>query len=431
MRWVAPKEIRSSMPFNGLFDVSPFVVSAIKENMETNGFDPSKPIDVWKGQGIIVDGHTRLQAALQAGISKVAIYEHDFDDEDGALAYAIHNQRDRRNLTDAEIARCLEALDRRKPRGRKNELAPYGANLGKSSEETAKLMGIPPRQVERTRTVLAHGGEETKQAVRSGEKSINKAYQETQERRRQEAEFSKPEAKPVFNRTNENIKWAHWSWNPVTGCLRGCSYCYARDIANRFYPQKFEPFFHEERLAAPQNTLAPKPGSSIGDRSVFVCSMGDLFAKWIPQEWIDAVLFVVRESPQWNFLFLTKSPKRMIEIDWPNNAWVGTTVDVPARVKAAEAAFAQVKAKVRFLSCEPLREKLTFSSLEMFDWVIVGGQSASTGEPAMQPEWEWFESLFLQARHWGKPVFCKDNLDLNSIKPEEYPKEEGQLPLSK
>ena len=31
-------------------------------------------------------------------------------------------------------------------------------------------------------------------------------------------------------------------------------YCYARDIANRFYPEKFEPTFHPERLAAPQNT---------------------------------------------------------------------------------------------------------------------------------------------------------------------------------
>jgi pyruvate-formate lyase-activating enzyme len=26
-----------------------------------------------------------------------------------------------------------------------------------------------------------------------------------------------------------------WSWNPVTGCLHDCPYCYARDIANRFY----------------------------------------------------------------------------------------------------------------------------------------------------------------------------------------------------
>jgi hypothetical protein len=31
-------------------------------------------------------------------------------------------------------------------------------------------------------------------------------------------------SKPTFNRTNEQISWAAWSWNPVTGCLHGCRY---------------------------------------------------------------------------------------------------------------------------------------------------------------------------------------------------------------
>ena len=30
------------------------------------------------------------------------------------------------------------------------------------------------------------------------------------------------------------IDWADMTWNPVTGCLHGCEYCYARKIANRF-----------------------------------------------------------------------------------------------------------------------------------------------------------------------------------------------------
>lgn len=30
------------------------------------------------------------------------------------------------------------------------------------------------------------------------------------------------------------IDWAEATWNPVTGCLHGCPYCYARRIANRF-----------------------------------------------------------------------------------------------------------------------------------------------------------------------------------------------------
>ena len=30
------------------------------------------------------------------------------------------------------------------------------------------------------------------------------------------------------------IDWCDSTWNPVTGCLHGCEYCYARGIANRF-----------------------------------------------------------------------------------------------------------------------------------------------------------------------------------------------------
>lgn len=34
------------------------------------------------------------------------------------------------------------------------------------------------------------------------------------------------------------IDWCNSTWNPVTGCLHGCAYCYARRIAERFggYP---------------------------------------------------------------------------------------------------------------------------------------------------------------------------------------------------
>ena len=30
------------------------------------------------------------------------------------------------------------------------------------------------------------------------------------------------------------IDWCDSTWNPVTGCLHGCEYCYARNIAHRF-----------------------------------------------------------------------------------------------------------------------------------------------------------------------------------------------------
>lgn len=233
---------------------------------------------------------------------------------------------------------------------------------------------------------------------------------------------NKPKAvvkKSRFNPTNDNIEWAKWTWNPVTGCKFGCKYCYARDIANRFNANGFEPTFHENRLTAPTDTKVPKEAAtSIGYKNVFVCSMADLFGMWIPQEWIDKVMATVRENKQWNFLFLTKNPKRLVDIDFPDNCWVGTTVDVQERVSPAIEAFKQVRATVKFLSCEPLQEHLEFCDMSMFDWIIIGGRSRSTGMPEGQPEWEWVEDLLTQARKDDLSVYFKPNL---KVRPIEYP----------
>jgi protein gp37 len=73
----------------------------------------------------------------------------------------------------------------------------------------------------------------------------------------------------------------------------------------------------------------------VGERNVFTVSMGDLFGEWVPQEWIDAVFKAIREAPEWNFLVLTKNPKRYLTIDFPRNVWVGATADTQARADKA------------------------------------------------------------------------------------------------
>lgn len=235
---------------------------------------------------------------------------------------------------------------------------------------------------------------------------------------------------PQFNRTNDSIEWALWSWNPVTGCLHDCDYCYARDIAqNAYYAQEyptgFKPTFRPDRLPAPRHMKVPEAAKrNIGERNVFVCSMADLFGKWVPQEWIDAVFAEVRNAPDWNFLFLTKFPQRLAEIRWPANAWVGTTVDTQARVKIAETAFRGVQAGVKWLSCEPMMEQLSFTSLEMFDWVVIGGASKSTRTPEWRPPFRWTADLVRQADAAGCKVYMKTNLGIeNEIRLREYPTE--------
>lgn len=466
-------KIKTRPPFSTLFPIDNCVWEAIKENMEAAGFDASKPLDVWRQENILLDGHTRLAAAKAAQID-VEIFYHDFDTEEAALEYAISNQRNRRNLTDADIFRCVSALDSRKDRGgdRKSETAQISIastdaidEPGKSSEKTAELVGVSPRKVEQVRTVIGHASPETLAAVEQGDMKINKAYTVTQQERKEESEAKseyltmtpppransliqllpplssrglhipsaddiaaiRAESRATFNeQKTDNIEWARWSWNPVTGCLHNCDYCYARDIAARFYEQGFTPTFLPERLAAPRNTKVPaRAETEIGYRNCFVCSMADLWGKWVPSEIISLVMSEVIASPQWNFLFLTKFPARYPEFSFPANAWIGTSVDRQHAVHRAEKAFAEVKAGghqgVRWLSCEPMLEPLKFKSLEMFDWVVIGGSSRSTQTPEFQPPFEWIVDLYQQARAAGCKIYFKTNLlgDANRLR--EYP----------
>ena len=170
---------------------------------------------------------------------------------------------------------------------------------------------------------------------------------------------------PSFNRQESDaIEWAQWSWNPVTGCKHTCPYCYARDIASsarmaKAYPHGFAPAFRPAALLAPRQKKPPQEAESdTRYRNVFTCSMADLFGGWMPKEWIEAVLNEIRNAPEWNFLSSDEISDAHSPVRYPPNAWMGTTVDLQARVANAEAAFAEIKSGVRWLSIEPMIEPL-------------------------------------------------------------------------
>jgi protein gp37 len=170
----------------------------------------------------------------------------------------------------------------------------------------------------------------------------------------------------------------------------------------------------------PSNTKAPDlteeddPVRRIGLRNVFTCSMADLFGKWVPTEWIESVLKVIADNPQWTFLLLTKFPIRMAEFKYPPNTWIGTSVDRQYAVERAEKAFRKIRdggyEGVAWLSCEPMLERLTFSSLDMFDWVVMGGSTWSTQTPNYWPHIRDTIHLVNQADRYGIPIYMKSNL---------------------
>lgn len=238
----------------------------------------------------------------------------------------------------------------------------------------------------------------------------------------QHALLTEPPAKTgQFNKQdNAAIEWAQFSWNPMTGCQHDCPYCYARDITENAktasaFPNGFEPTLRPNSLFKPRLMVPPeKAATDTRFRNVFTCSMADLFGRWVPREWIEAVLREIRAAPNWNFLCLTKFPKRMAEFDIPPNAWMGTTVDLQARIPNAEAAFANVKSGVRWLSVEPMLEPLRFKNLDRFHWIVIGGSSRSTQTPEFIPPVAWVIDLVNQARDAGLKVYMKTNLGIQN-----------------
>ena len=256
------------------------------------------------------------------------------------------------------------------------------------------------------------------------------------------------------------IEWCDTTWNPVTGCRHGCKYCYARRIAERFgsmkfptdelhvlneqmvhitkegriaaspYPFGFEPTLHRYRLEEMKRKKRP--------RTIFVCSMADLFGEWVPTRWIVEVLDTCLAAPQHRYLLLTKNPGRYLELDklallpHGENFWYGSTVPD----ETAQAMYPKAEDINTFWSMEPLLGPVDITESEgLPQWIILGAMTGP-GSAKRQPKREWVEDIVRAADASEIPVFMKDSLlpivgeagmrrELPWEKTYEYQKKEG------
>ncbi len=204
-----------------------------------------------------------------------------------------------------------------------------------------------------------------------------------------------------MNRTR--IEWTDFTWNPLVGCLHGCRYCYARRQARRQLHRceacaRFEPHLHPERLEEPAHVRTTA--------RIFCCSMGELFGPWVDPSWTRLVLETAGKCPRHTFQFLTKSPHRLAEFEFPENCWVGTSIESDASLWRKEALL-RARARVRFVSFEPLLGPMPGLSLDGLGWVIIG---AETGPRKVSAERSWVQGIIDAARAASVPVFVKNNV---------------------
>ena len=194
---------------------------------------------------------------------------------------------------------------------------------------------------------------------------------------------------------NSAIEWTDATWNPVTGCTKigpGCDHCYAERFAERWrgtpghaYEQGFDLRFWDERLAQPARWRRP--------RMIFVNSMGDLFHKQVPNDYVDRVFDAMEETDRHIYQVLTKRSSRLAsyvnrryrDAPAPRHIWLGVSVEDRQRAKRI-AHLQRANATMRFLSIEPLLDSIGPVDLTGISWVIVGGESGP-GARDMEADW--------------------------------------------
>lgn len=229
------------------------------------------------------------------------------------------------------------------------------------------------------------------------------------------------------------IEWAEEVWNPITGCTKisaGCKNCYAARmaprLAGRFGYPKGDPFkvtVHHDKMELPLKWKKP--------RTVFVCSMGDLFHKAVPFEAIRSVIEIICKCQQHRFIVLTKRAKRMADFieyyagkhtnrPWPcdySHIVFGVSVEDQATADERIPELLATPAVCRFVSYEPALGPVDFKNIRLpkahdtessshyhincltdadddhfynvhpkINGIIMGGESGPGARP-MHPEW--------------------------------------------
>ncbi len=248
--------------------------------------------------------------------------------------------------------------------------------------------------------------------------------------------------------TGSKIEWTEATWNPITGCSpvsKDCVNCYAGPLSHRLSGMapagvRF-PFCGRDKVRDKYADLTVHKNGRWqfnGDvkchadaldfpltlkkpRTIFVCSMSDLYHPKVPFEFVDKVFAVMALCPQHTFQVLTKRPGRMVkyldattaysfgnhygawidaahevlgipdgEIDatiaprirsamdeglriagmkcgtYLRNVWLGTTIETAEQLPRI-AELLKYSAAVRFLSLEPLLGPIALRLLRGWD----------------------------------------------------------------
>jgi len=207
---IDPREIRTHPTFEDLLPIDEGFLESLTADMVRTGYLETERVvlGLWPGlvHPVLIDGHTRVRAAIAAGIPWIPYLVVEFPDEIAALGYAMSVQCKRRPRRDDVIFRLIERHDALMSRGRHRqseeakELPTSVGNSGRSASarRMANILGSNRGKVEKARKILKDGTPEIHDAVKNGNMTINKAYNLVIK-------------KPVVTRRSGDIKLKPWT----------------------------------------------------------------------------------------------------------------------------------------------------------------------------------------------------------------------------
>jgi protein gp37 len=221
------------------------------------------------------------------------------------------------------------------------------------------------------------------------------------------------------------ISWADSTVNWWLGCQRltlACDNCYAEALVTRYGWTTWGPHGERKRTSAAYwkqpfrwQRNASKFQFEHGHRQrVFSSSLSDFFDNRAPKEWRDEAWTIIRDTPDLDWLVLTKRPENILRFlppDWDDgypNVWLGTTTEDQDNYDRRWRKLAAIPAKIRFVSYEPAMGPLTLhgSALPLPDWLIYGGES---GPKARVADWRWGMRIMNECAALGVACFVKQH----------------------
>lgn len=217
---------------------------------------------------------------------------------------------------------------------------------------------------------------------------------------------------------NSDIAWTHHTFNPWWGCSKispGCANCYAERWAARTGFSAIWGSHTPRRPLSESYWRQPLAWNAEAEASgkrprVFCGSMCDVFEDRSDLDPLRGKLWeLIEATPALNWLLLTKRPENAARfLPWtmpPFQVWLGTTIENQAAMARLDPLL-QIPARIRFLSCEPLLESISFgdSLAHGIDWVIAGGES---GPGFRVMDQNWVLEVWGQCEQAGVPFFFK------------------------